>query len=170
MLKPKFNQILAHYSEINPEIMAERHNEWAVDPYHWSGLVVMSPIEEWMWGAIRDVNAVFYPQYPVGKFFVDFANPKAKVAIECDGAAFHQDLDKDAERDRQLAELGWTVYRITGSECCQLGYPEIGRLGMGELLLRLIAVKHHLTRNDSMQEACLLSLRRHEQSYQPQEA
>lgn len=35
----------------------------------------MTPIERWLWADIRHADAVFYPQYPVGNFFVDFANP-----------------------------------------------------------------------------------------------
>ena len=47
---------------------------------------------------------------------VDFGNPIAKVALECDGAQFH-DARKDAARDRKLAALGWTVYRVPGWQC-----------------------------------------------------
>lgn len=169
MQKPNWSAIRAHYEEIIPEILAEIRNEWAVDPYHWSGVMTMTPIEDFMWSAIREVNAIFYPQYQVGRFFVDFANPVARVAIECDGAAYHQDVEKDAERDRDLNAMGWVVYRITGSECNQVGYPEIGRLGTGEMLLRQIALVHGLTRKDSMKEFCIQSLKRHERSYQPQE-
>ena len=50
-------------------------------------------------------------------FFVDFANPKAKVAIECDGEAYHRDKAKDAYRDAKLSGLGWAVYRISGKDC-----------------------------------------------------
>lgn len=170
MQKPNWNAIRAHYDEIIPEILAERRNEWAVDPYHWSGVLTMTPIEDAMWSAIREVNAIFYPQHPIAGFFVDFANPVAKVVIECDGAAYHLDKEKDAERDRVLTDMGWTVYRITGRQCNQIGYPEIGRLGEGERALKMIVIGHQLTRNNSMDWICYQSLVRHEKSFDQEAA
>jgi very-short-patch-repair endonuclease len=91
-----------------------------MDAYLWDsqGIIHFTPIEAWLWHDIRAVDAVLYPQYPVGRFFVDFANPVAKVAIECDGAAYH-DQARDAERDAQLQRMGWTVYRFPGWMCRQ---------------------------------------------------
>ena len=87
-------------------------------PYSWESTgLQMTPIEAWLWGDIRCVGSVLYPQYPVGGFFVDFGNPVAKVAVECDGHDFHLDKAKDDRRDAALRALGWTVYRFTGSEC-----------------------------------------------------
>lgn len=76
----------------------------------------MSPIEVNAWNAIRRFSLPFYPQYPVGKFFVDFGDPVARLAIECDGKKWH-DAKRDAERDAQLGEHGWTVKRFTGRQC-----------------------------------------------------
>jgi very-short-patch-repair endonuclease len=114
---PRWDAIRLHYAHFNPAILAARADEWAIDPYEWDGLMHLTPIEQWLWSDIRAAGAVFYPQYPVGRFFVDFANPKAKVAIECDGAAFHQDKAKDAARDAELEAAGWTVYRLSGKDC-----------------------------------------------------
>jgi very-short-patch-repair endonuclease len=69
-----------------------------------------------MWSFIRQHGGIFYPQYPLLNCFIDFANPKAKVGIECDGAAYH-DIKKDAKRDRLFEEHGWIIYRFKGSEC-----------------------------------------------------
>lgn len=114
-----WNAIVEFYKERHADIMAERSDEWALDPYEWDnrGLLRMTPIEEWLWADLRSEGAVMYPQYPVGGVFVDFGNPKAKVAIECDGHAYHLDKAKDAARDRMLEKLGWIVYRFTGREC-----------------------------------------------------
>lgn len=113
-----WQQIREFYKLAEPEIMAEKSNEWGLDPYFWdAGLVRMTPIEAWLWHDIRAVDLVLYPQYPVAGFFVDFANPKAKVAIECDGAAYHGDKAKDAARDATLRACGWSVYRISGKDC-----------------------------------------------------
>ena len=114
----QWNLIAQHYKKYAAMFDATLKNEWAIDPYAWDGLGVrLTPIEAWMWHEIRAVDAVFYPQFPIAGFFVDFANPKAKVAIECDGADFHKDQEKDSLRDKRLVELGWRVYRITGKDC-----------------------------------------------------
>ena len=106
------------YAMFNQKIMAEKPNEWGIDPYAWdTGLICMTPIESLLWHDLRTVDVVVYPQYPVAGFFVDFANPKAKVAIECDGEFYHRDKSKDAARDAKLREAGWSVYRITGKDC-----------------------------------------------------
>ena len=79
--------------------------------------------------------------------FLDFANPVAKVAIECDGREFH-DQRKDEERDARLSEIGWTVYRLTGSQIVR-EYPddELGHSvpNYSELACRHIAEKHKLS-------------------------
>lgn len=116
-----WNAIVKFYAERHDDIMAERADEWALDPYEWDnlGLLRMTPIEEALWSDLRAESIVMYPQYPVGGVFVDFGNPKAKVAIECDGAAYHLDKEKDAARDLHLGKLGWMVYRFTGRACKQ---------------------------------------------------
>ena len=100
--------------------MCAQSDEWAIDAYAWASkyaAIQMTPIEVALWDDIRAENAVMYPQIPVGPFFVDFGNPAAKVAIECDGREWHLDKAKDAARDRAMSAFGWVVYRITGSEC-----------------------------------------------------
>jgi very-short-patch-repair endonuclease len=125
-----WNAIRSHYATYNADILKEKKSEWAIDPYAWDdGMISFTPIESDMWSFIRDHGGVFYPQYPVLNFFVDFANPKAKVAIECDGAGYH-DAKKDRERDRTLAQHGWTVYRFTGSEC----HRETAKIGVKDLI------------------------------------
>lgn len=114
-----WNAIRAHYETHDQAIMSEKKSEWAIDAYAWDdgmGIIDLTPIEKCMWSFIRDHGGVFYPQYPVLGIFVDFANPKAKVAIECDGAAYH-DEEKDRQRDEMLEADGWTVYRFKGSAC-----------------------------------------------------
>ena len=138
------------YSTHTPLIMEAPRNEWAGDPYAWDRWISMTPIEAWLWGDIRDANAVFYPQYPVGRFFVDFANPRAKVAIECDGKAYHRDVAKDAARQREIEDMGWTVYRITGKECMTDFDDETRQHGYARMFIEEIADRHGLRRDNSM--------------------
>lgn len=143
-----WNALRAHYAWVTPRILAAPKNEWAVDAYEWDGkgMMRMTPIEGWLWAEMRDANAIFYPQYPVGRVFVDFANPKARVAIECDGAAYHTDKAKDAARDAVLAEMGWTVYRAPGWLCARDNDPDTAALGEAGAFVRRIVARHGLFR------------------------
>ena len=140
--------IREHYRYHEPAILAERKDEWAIDPYAWDvGMIHFTPIESWLWADLREHNAIVYPQYPVGRVFVDFANPRAKVAIECDGAAYHRDHARDRERDAELIRRGWSVYRISGSDCRTESDEETGAPGAAGLFVRRICQSHEIVRN-----------------------
>jgi very-short-patch-repair endonuclease len=120
-------------------------DEWGAQPVDFAW-IELTPIEQWLLEDMRNLNMVVYPQWPVGGFFVDFANPVAKVAIECDGKEFHTDWKKDAERDDALTALGWTVYRFTGRMCFMECDEETGELSDGQKLLRDICAAHQIQR------------------------
>jgi very-short-patch-repair endonuclease len=141
-----WSDIRAHYRRHLNEIEAAPRNEWAIDAYAWDGLLELTPIEKWLWADIRQLDAVLYPQFPVGRFFVDFASPVARVAIECDGAAFHQDKAKDAARDAELERMGWTVYRITGTDCRTEQDADTGRSSAAYEFIKQIAERHRIRR------------------------
>jgi very-short-patch-repair endonuclease len=144
----QFEAALFFYRSHMPLIDAAPRNEWANGgAYAWSGLVHMTPIELWLWEEIRDANVVLYPQFPVDKFFVDFGNPKAKVAIECDGKAFHQDKEKDRARDARLRELGWAVYRISGSDCARESDEDEQEESFRRFFVRTIGARHGIVRD-----------------------
>lgn len=136
-----WQELRNHYARHHDEIMSAPAWGYGIDPYAWDdgkGWVWMTPIETAIWHDIRCVDIVMYPQYPACGFFLDFANPVAKVAIECDGRAFH-DSAIDRERDRILGLDGWKVYRMTGRECLLDGEDdERGKyqLSPGEILCR----------------------------------
>ncbi len=110
--------IREHYENLTPRIMSAYR--W-VTPY--SSFIewyhIFSTIEEQTWMALRGFGQIaLYPQYPVGRFFTDFGNPKLRIAIECDGKEWHLDKEKDAKRDNELLQqFGWHVYRINGAGC-----------------------------------------------------
>lgn len=144
-----WDRIEQHYAEFLPAILAGRKDEWAIDAYAWDGIgITLTPIENWLWQDIRQANAVFYPQFPIAGFFADFANPKARVVIECDGRDYHLDKTKDAARDQRLGELGWTVYRITGSQCRTEQDEETGASGYARRFIDWIADTHGLRREN----------------------
>lgn len=143
----KFNGLRDFYRLVGNEIFDAGKSEWGIDCYEVDWTLLFTPIEYGLWYDIRDSNSVLYPQYPVGRFFVDFANPVAKVAIECDGYAYHLDKAKDASRQAEIESLGWTVYRITGRDCMSDFKEEIMESGVARKLISRIAERHGISRN-----------------------
>ena len=47
--------------------------------------------------------------YKVGPHWLDFAIVEHKIAIECDGAYWHKDEEKDKLRDQKLEAQGWSA-------------------------------------------------------------
>lgn len=93
----------------------------SIDPYDLGMESYWSPIEAALWADICHLMPdAFYPQYPVGRYFVDFGCPDRKIAIEADGRQFH-DLERDRARDSELFRRhGWKVFRVTGSEALRV--------------------------------------------------
>lgn len=153
-LRERFSGIRAFYAGFGAALLLEP-DEWGMDAYEWTSCkhIRLTPIEQALWHDIRAVDIVMYPQLPVGRFFVDFGNPAARVAIECDGEKWHQDKEKDARRDADLAAMGWSVYRIAGRDCLtdtEELRDEHGRLkielGTARRFVQSIAEKHPICR------------------------
>jgi very-short-patch-repair endonuclease len=53
----------------------------------------------------------FVRQYPIGRYFADFACRDQMLVVEVDGSQ-HADSEYDRERDAAMAELGWSVLRV----------------------------------------------------------
>lgn len=75
-----------------------------------------SPLERNLHDALRERGIEAEPGLEVGPYRLDLAIRcgDARVDVECDGAAFHVDDERDAERDRRLGEMGWQVVRFSG--------------------------------------------------------
>jgi very-short-patch-repair endonuclease len=87
------------------------------DPYlgfEWSA--IFTPIEWNVWSDIRHLGLPMYPQFPVGPYFLDFADPVKKLGIEVDSRRYHEDREKDRLREQHLELQGWTIIRITGRQ------------------------------------------------------
>ena len=82
-----------------------------------AGDVWMSPIESKLYEAMRQEGLSPTPQYRIEAYFVDFAFPDIKLAIEADGVAFHtsERRERDRNRDQFLVRRGWTVKRFYGT-------------------------------------------------------
>lgn len=77
---------------------------------------IFSEAEKLVWNDLRGISADFYPQWPAGNYYIDFADPIRKIGIEVDGKEYHQDFLKDIERQKKLEEMGWKIIRISGVE------------------------------------------------------
>lgn len=49
-------------------------------------------------------------------YYLDIADVDNKINIEYDGSNWHQDREKDLNRDKELSSLGWQVYRMSTTE------------------------------------------------------
>lgn len=150
-LHQRFVEIRKFYEAVTPRIMAVEPWMWGAETFILERMTGLSPIEEAFWGDIRMEGVVLYPQYPVAGYFLDFAHPKVKVAIECDGQKWHMDRLKDRQRDAELHNLGWTVYRLTGKQCwetTQESFDSEGReqyeLSRPTLLLRQLGKRYRI--------------------------
>lgn len=60
------------------------------------------------------------PEYPMGRYSLDFAWPHLKKCIEIDGEQHYTDANQaasDVRKDVYLAEQGWQVMRIRWKDC-----------------------------------------------------
>lgn len=100
-----------------PRIMEAREAGGSVNPYFLDW--VMTPIERLAWMDIRGMGIPLLPQFPIDRVFVDFGDPWLKIAVELDGAAYHDDV-RDLARDKKLLELGWKVFRFKGRTAAKI--------------------------------------------------
>ncbi|MFZ4509109.1 MAG: AAA domain-containing protein [Fimbriimonas sp.] len=77
-----------------------------------------SPFEEAVYADLVRLGFTVTPQVNVGSHRIDLVaeDADARVAIECDGDAFHQDAAADLSRQIVLERCGWKFIRIRGSE------------------------------------------------------
>jgi very-short-patch-repair endonuclease len=54
----------------------------------------------------------FVQEFPCGRYNIDFALPSYHIALEVDGAYWHQDIKKEKRRDAYLHNHGWIVVHL----------------------------------------------------------
>lgn len=77
----------------------------------------MTPIEKKLYDAMVKDGLMPIPQFHISGYFVDFAFPDVRLAVEADGVEFHsgERRERDRKRDWILRQEGWTVKRFYGS-------------------------------------------------------
>ncbi|MED4456195.1 endonuclease domain-containing protein [Metabacillus fastidiosus] len=78
-----------------------------------------SPIERRLYTALTSRGYDVRTQVPCGRYRIDLALPQHRLAIECDGKAYHSSPEQKAHDRRKNAYLrksGWRVLRFTGSQ------------------------------------------------------
>lgn len=76
-----------------------------------------SPIERRLYDALQLRGYYVRTQVPCGKYRIDLALPAYKIAIECDGRAYHSSTEQkahDRRKDAYLRKNGWKVLRFSG--------------------------------------------------------
>lgn len=79
----------------------------------------VTKIEKLVKDELTRKELVFEIQYRVLSYWVDFAFPEIKLAVECDGERWHsteEQILKDKKRDERLKSVGWTVLRFKDKE------------------------------------------------------
>ncbi len=104
----------AVYRRLQYEAAARPESKLVQTPY---GQVWMSPIEFKLYDAMLREKLNPLPQFCVEGYYVDFAFPDIRMAVEADGAAYHGDdrRQRDRKRDWILRKAGWTVKRFYGT-------------------------------------------------------
>jgi len=100
----------------NDRILIREKYKNSLDPYVMDWINFFTPIEYNIWCVIRLLGLKFVPQYPIGKYFVDFANIQEKICLEVDGKDWHNDLEKDRARECEIKNRGWKIIRISGKD------------------------------------------------------
>jgi len=108
-----WNVIRDGYEFYLPSILEAAERGGCISPYFFDWK--FTPIEMYAWQDIRGTGIPMYPQVPVGRYFIDFADPFLKIGVELDGKDFH-DRAKDEARDEDLWSQGWRIFRIPGRE------------------------------------------------------
>ena len=100
-----------------------------------------SPFEEAVYKWLTKRGYRVTPQVKVGHYRIDLVveGINSRLGIECDGAKWHppEKWWEDQVRQRQLERVGWTIYRIWGTDFYQDSdaammpvLPKLGELGI----------------------------------------
>ena len=78
----------------------------------------MTKPERLLWWALKGDKTGFHfrKQHAAGPYVLDFYCDRARLCVEVDGASHDFTVDRDARRDRYLAQWGIVTLRISARE------------------------------------------------------
>jgi very-short-patch-repair endonuclease len=101
-------------SSLLSEVAFQRHN--AGEDFGWRtrGKFDCSYPESIASRMLEELHIEYVREFKINRYFIDFALPARKIAIEIDGKQHEQEsrAQSDRKKDSLLAEQGWTVHRI----------------------------------------------------------
>lgn len=111
-------------NDLKPEDIRKRLIDYSLNPTAIDNMLERieieseSPFELAVASTLASRGYHLVQQWRVGGYRIDMVAMcgKKKVAIECDGEKYHQDVRADMERQAILERLGWRFIRIRGSE------------------------------------------------------
>lgn len=104
------NKLSEHFSKI-----AKERYERGDETIGWQSLKTeMSKPEKFTKKWLEEKNLTFIKDHKVGRYFIDFAFIKEKVALEIDGKqhTFPERKKSDKKKDIFLREKGWKIIRV----------------------------------------------------------
>ncbi|NDK56733.1 endonuclease domain-containing protein [Pontibacter fetidus] len=72
----------------------------------------------------------FLRQRPIGNYIADFLCKELKLVIEVDGYSHNFKTEEDLERDKEIADLGYTTLRFSDTEVMK-DLPNVERVIIG---------------------------------------
>lgn len=96
-----------------------RQPEPIVNPVALHRLQCESPIERRLYDALAFRGHLVETQVACGKYRIDIALRGPRIAIECDGKAYHSSPEQkshDRRKDVYLRKNGWKVMRFSGRQ------------------------------------------------------
>lgn len=116
-IKGKVTHTKEAKDKISKAMLVRHENGTAYTLGHNERLKKRSYPEQWFESVIQNniANQDYTPQYPVGKYCLDFAWITKKKCVEIDGEThyrFQAEIDKDIKRDAWLKEQGWSIIRF----------------------------------------------------------
>ena len=99
---PRYSRVMRR--RIDPELTARDLRIRATDA------------ERALWRRLSGQRPRWTRQLPLGRFIVDLACRRARIAVELDGGQHLDAVDYDARRTRWLEQNGWCVVRLWNSD------------------------------------------------------
>jgi very-short-patch-repair endonuclease len=101
----------------DPVWREEQRRKWLERAPSMRGWAANSPLEKKLHTALIKAGISFSTQRKhLGRYLVDIEIEQAPVIIEADGTLHVRNADRDAQRDREITETGYRVFRFTGTQ------------------------------------------------------